>query len=565
MTTSHLPLEKIMGFLDKFRGRRDEPVVPTRPSFVQRSETSSTPVAQPRFAVIDVETTGLSSSQHRIVEIAVVTTDPWGRVLDEWTTRVNPQGPIGATHVHGIRDSDVTNAPVFADVVAHLNVRLAGAAIAAHHARFDLAFVRAEYARAGWDMPFVPALCTLEASEYHLPSLDRRRLGDCCWAVGTQLTDAHSALGDARATAGLLAAFMHPHVGYPPLPEHVAMPSEALSVAWPPGPSRAPASPRQAAPTRDVSARARVVMAQQATAPQPETLVELVEQFSLVDALDEGAPAGAIAYLEKLAEVLEDGEVTAEEAADLEAIADAEQLTNADITSANQAFVRALAYAALEDGKVTRAERAEIQQVSDLLGVDGKVIPALLDHAEHARNTRLSVGLSDLPADWTHGEPLRVGDKVVFTGCDEAVRTNLETKSEDLGVRVVSAVSAKTAMLVTDGTMDGGKAAKARELSTRTVHPDTYAVLLAHLQPSLSRGTKALPRTPARQVPMHAAGTATEAVATEAFSTVGVATPAGPNPSAVRAWARANGHEVGTRGRLHKDLIDAYVAANPDR
>src|SRR4051812_18668197 len=102
----------------------------------QRPDTVMASPRQPRFAVIDVETTGLSASQHRIVEIAVVTTDPWGRVLEEWTTRVNPQGPVGATHIHGITAADVADAPVFSDIIAPLNRRLAGVAVAAHHANF---------------------------------------------------------------------------------------------------------------------------------------------------------------------------------------------------------------------------------------------------------------------------------------------------------------------------------------------------------------------------------------------------------------------------------------------
>jgi DNA polymerase-3 subunit epsilon len=216
-----------------------------------------------------------------------------------------------------------------------------------------------------------------------------------------------------------------------------------------------------------------------------------------------------LAYLEKLAEVLEDGEATAEEAADVAALADAEQLTNADIAAANQAFVLALAHAALDDGKVTRAERAELQQLSDLLGVNQKVIPALLDQAENARHQRLSTGLKDLPSNWAHGEPLRVGDKVVFTGCDDTLRARLEHKSEKLGVRVIGGISAKTALLVTDGSMDGTKAAKARELGTRTVHPDVYSVLLEHLQPALARSTKPLPNTPKSPAPRHAANTRT--------------------------------------------------------
>jgi DNA polymerase-3 subunit epsilon len=222
-----------MSLLDRFRRRHA--IAPSAPAVGFHSTATAPPApkhiapGEPHFAVLDVETTGLSAAQHRIVEIAVVTTDPWGRVLGEWGTRINPQGPVGATHIHGISDADVANAPAFADVIAQLNQRLAGAAIAAHHAKFDLAFLRAEYARAGWDMPHLPALCTLEASDYHLPMLDRRRLADCCWAVGTPLIGAHSALGDASATASLLAAFMHPHVGYPPLPEHV---ENANQGAW---------------------------------------------------------------------------------------------------------------------------------------------------------------------------------------------------------------------------------------------------------------------------------------------------------------------------------------------
>lgn len=525
-----------MGFLDRLRGR-DGRQVPKAPQS-QFTGGGFVP-GQPHFAVLDVETTGLSARSHRVVEIAVITTDPWGRVLDEWSTRINPQGPVGATHIHGITDADVANAPVFAEVVAQLNQHLAGAAVAAHHANFDLAFLRAEYRRAGWEMPHLPALCTLEASEYHLPMLDRRRLADCCWAVGTPLHGAHSALGDARATAVLLAAFMHPHVAYPPLPEHVALPQEAVAVKWPPGPTLTPLRAAQlAAGTRPPPPpRVQVILERAAPEPAPG-LVELVERFSLIDALDEGAPAGSLAYLEKLAEVLEDGEVTGEEAADLEFVANAESLTGADITAANQAFVLALAHAALEDGHVSRAERAE------LLAVSG---PPRGEHQGRARTPRPCRACPQRTprrrphrpaADWVHGEPLRVGDKIVFTGCDDQIRSRLETRSEELGVRIIGGVSAKVAMLVTDDTMDGTKAAKARELGTRTIHPDQYAILLEHLQPALPRAVKALPKSRPLPAAKHAADTDAPA-STDAPPTApapptpndAALTAAGPNPA----------------------------------
>lgn len=101
----------------------------------------------------------------------------------------------------------------------------------------------------------------------------------------------------------------------------------------------------------------------------------------LLDALDEDAPAGSLAYLEKLAEVLEDGQVTADEAADLDVVAKAHELSAADVVAANRAFVLALAHEALADGKVTRVERAELKTVAELLAVDAKVLPALLEQA----------------------------------------------------------------------------------------------------------------------------------------------------------------------------------------
>ena len=138
--------------------------------------------------MVDVETTGLSAQQHRILEIAVIRTDPWGRVLGEWTQRTNPDGPVGATHIHGITDADVAGGPRFGDILGPLNSWLAGTAIVAHNAAFDLAFLRAEYAYQGWALPWLPALCTLEASDYYLPALDRRRLTDCCTAARIPLS-----------------------------------------------------------------------------------------------------------------------------------------------------------------------------------------------------------------------------------------------------------------------------------------------------------------------------------------------------------------------------------------
>jgi hypothetical protein len=118
------------------------------------------------------------------------------------------------------------------------------------------------------------------------------------------------------------------------------------------------------------------------------------------------------------------------------------------------------------------------------MGVHATVLDDVVEHADHARLARLSQGLRELPPDWAYGDPLRVGQKVVFTGCDPVERTRLESRAESVGVRVIGAVSKRVAMLVTDGTSDGTKAAEANRLGVRIVKPEELSSLLDYLQPA---------------------------------------------------------------------------------
>lgn len=139
-----------MGVFDRlFRRRTPAPSVLTAP--IPPSPSAVT--VAPHFAILDVETTGLSPNQSRVVEIAVVRIDGAGQVLDEWSTRLDPEGPVGATHIHGITEADVATAPLFRDIAAHLSAYIAGMPIAAHNAAFDLGFLGAEFQRAGRPQP----------------------------------------------------------------------------------------------------------------------------------------------------------------------------------------------------------------------------------------------------------------------------------------------------------------------------------------------------------------------------------------------------------------------------
>ncbi|GLW90426.1 exonuclease domain-containing protein [Actinokineospora globicatena] len=510
-----------MGLLDIFR-RKDK-----RPG----GSLVSPEVAGAGFAVVDVETTGLSPSGHRVLELAIVRVDPVGTVVDEWVSRFNPEGPVGATHIHGITAADVAGAPRFAELTPEITRRLAGYAVAGHNVRFDLGFLRAEYTRAGWALPFLPSTCTLQQSFEHLPRLDRRRLADCCSAMGIRLDGAHSALGDARATAALLGKYLNGRTGYPPSQELLGLPRQGSAVPWP----SAPGGPRL--PEDHVRQRISLDIAKLAAAP----LVELLQRASLGDALDDGAPEGSLPYLELLAEVLEDGVLTDDERAALRDLAGLYDLDDSGVAAAHRGFLLSLAHLALDDGRVSRAEKAELTTVAGLLGVAQAELTAVLDDAEAARVSRLSADLKPLPSDWHHGEPLRVNDKVAFTGCDDTQRARLEQRAERLGVRVMNNVSRRTTLLVTDGGFSGGKAENAKQYGTRRVHPDQFDLLLTHLQPAAAR------REPTGLEPGTISPESVRATA-----------------ATIRAWAQLNGYTVSERGRLPLDVTTAYRHAHTD-
>jgi DNA polymerase-3 subunit epsilon len=180
-----------------------------------------------RFAVVDVETSGLSSRSHRILQVAVVLARADGTVLDRWSSYVRPRwrwfARMGPTRIHGIRRRDVRRAPTADAVLVELGRRLDGAVLAAHNLRFDWGFLAQAADRARAPLPAGPKLCTLQLARSLPPPLTHddaaggidhagsapplhisNRLGDLCARYGIALTRAHDALADAEATALLL-------------------------------------------------------------------------------------------------------------------------------------------------------------------------------------------------------------------------------------------------------------------------------------------------------------------------------------------------------------------------
>ncbi len=165
-----------------------------------------TSLADSVLAVTDVETTGLSPRNHRITEVAAVLLQD-GDVIDEFHTLVNPEQfiPAEIQRLTGITNATVLGAPPAAEAFPAVRDWFDPAsAVVAHNAKFDHDFLQASFDRTGVHRLQIPTLCTARLARRLLPSNRRFALASLTAYFGIRVRSAHSALGDARATAQLL-------------------------------------------------------------------------------------------------------------------------------------------------------------------------------------------------------------------------------------------------------------------------------------------------------------------------------------------------------------------------
>lgn len=155
----------------------------------------------------DLETTGTSVTNDRIVEISYLKVFPDGREISK-ASRVNPGMPIPpqATSVHHISDEDVKDCPTFAQIAREIANVFEGSDIAGFNSnRFDIPMLAEEFLRAGVDFDFSKHRFIDVQVIFH--KMEQRTLTAAYkFYCGKDLDDAHSAAGDTRATYEVLKA-----------------------------------------------------------------------------------------------------------------------------------------------------------------------------------------------------------------------------------------------------------------------------------------------------------------------------------------------------------------------
>ncbi|NMM48414.1 exonuclease domain-containing protein [Marinigracilibium pacificum] len=152
------------------------------------------------FAIVDIETTGGSSFEDKITEIAIYLSDG-EKVIDEFHSLVDPKVSIPPyiTSITGIDNYTVEGAPVFADIADEVISMLKDSIFVAHNVNFDYHFVKNELKSSGyeWDSK---KLCTVRYARKIFPGLPSYGLGKLADNLGFNNEARHRAFGDAMVT-----------------------------------------------------------------------------------------------------------------------------------------------------------------------------------------------------------------------------------------------------------------------------------------------------------------------------------------------------------------------------
>lgn len=156
------------------------------------------------FVVFDIETTGFSNLNERIIEIGAVKIKN-GEIVGEFSSFVNPGKFISEkiTELTSITNEMVSDAPKIDAVIFKFYDFCKDSILVAHNIDFDMSFIRRNGEK--FNLKFDnPLLDTIDLCKLLYPELKRYKLNVVAKHLGVNLENHHRAVDDARATAMVL-------------------------------------------------------------------------------------------------------------------------------------------------------------------------------------------------------------------------------------------------------------------------------------------------------------------------------------------------------------------------
>jgi len=157
------------------------------------------------YVIYDIETTGLSSNYHEIIEIGAVKMSR-GIEVERFSELIKPSRPISAliTEITGITDEDVAHARNIKEVLKEFVAFIDGAVLVAHNASFDNSHLYYHMKKYGLFEKEFPTIDTLQfARVVYNEKMKLFGLKYVAKALKVELEQHHRALSDAKTTANI--------------------------------------------------------------------------------------------------------------------------------------------------------------------------------------------------------------------------------------------------------------------------------------------------------------------------------------------------------------------------
>ena len=153
------------------------------------------------YVVFDIETTGLSAANDKIIEIGAVKIVN-GKIIDRFSEFINPKVPIPfrITQLTSITDEMVMFAAPIEEVLPKFMEFVGDAVLVAHNAAFDTGFINAKLTELGTKREFT-IVDTIAMARCLIPTISKYTLDHVAKTLKISLENHHRAVDDAECTA----------------------------------------------------------------------------------------------------------------------------------------------------------------------------------------------------------------------------------------------------------------------------------------------------------------------------------------------------------------------------
>lgn len=165
--------------------------------------------------LFDVESTGVSTSDDEIVQIAAIRINSKGEVINKFVEFIKPTKPVGTSEfIHGFSDAFLQKNGLEPHVaLKKFGEFIKGSVLVGHNVNYDISILTSEMARLGLEKPdFKGSFDTMDLSRRFYPELPNHKLETICTYMHTEVKSDHNALNDILATKEILITIIKSNI-----------------------------------------------------------------------------------------------------------------------------------------------------------------------------------------------------------------------------------------------------------------------------------------------------------------------------------------------------------------